>query len=289
MDQQGQRDWRVGDGPLIGMRLWLARSPWRLGAAWAVIAGALASGELTWQGPDWIRLFLLVFLADPIWGGLWAVWIECRRGVEGDRDHHLAAAPVVPYLRPGSPAARLLGWMEADRALVVAWRLGFPALLAAISASLILGWRALFATGLALTLCFIGWTTRRLNGLPNLWAQALLTIGLPWVLGHETYAPLRAVAGGLVLAFVLWQRAALGIQCGERHAWRLLGIAQVAAIAVLVIARHPLGAAGLALMALPAWWMHIGQEMEPSAMLARSQIWWWLALLLSSWALGSSL
>ncbi|MCS7220635.1 MAG: hypothetical protein RML36_08895 [Anaerolineae bacterium] len=289
MRRREQIDWRVENGPLIGMRLWLSSSPWRLGAAWAAIAGALASGRLTWQGADWIRLCLLIFLTDPLWGGLWAVWVERQRGAEEVQDLHQGAAPAMPYLRPGSPAARLLGWMERDQALVTAWRLGLPALLTTILTSLILGQQALFATGMALILCFIGWTTRQLNGLPNLWAQALVTIGLPWVLGHVAYAPLGAVAGGLALAFVLWQRAALGIQSGEKYAWWLLGLAQAAAAIVLVIARHPLGAASLTLMALPVWWMRMGQAMEPSTALARSQMWWWLALLLSGWALGSSL
>jgi hypothetical protein len=178
--------------------------------------------------------------------------------------------------------------MGADQTLVVTWRLGFPALLTAILISLILGWQALSATGVALILCFVGWIARRLYGLPGLWAQALLTIGLPWILGHVMYTPLRPLAGGLALAFVLWQRAALGIQGGERCAWWLLGMAQVGAAATLVVARHPMGVAGLALMAMPVWWIRAAQEVEPSMALARSQVWWWLALLLSGWALGSS-
>jgi hypothetical protein len=271
----------------MGMRIWLSRSPWRLGAAWAAIAGALASGGLTWQGLDWIHLALLVFLTDPVWGGVWSVWVERQRGI-GEEVHDPVTRPPVPYLRPGSPAARLLGWMGADQTLVVTWRLGFPALLTAILISLILGWQALSATGVALILCFVGWIARRLYGLPGLWAQALLTIGLPWILGHVMYTPLRPLAGGLALAFVLWQRAALGIQGGERCAWWLLGMAQVGAAATLVVARHPMGVAGLALMAMPVWWIRAAQEVEPSMALARSQVWWWLALLLSGWALGSS-
>ncbi len=288
MEPSEQQDERVRGGPLIGMRLWLTRSPWRLGAAWAAVAGALASGGLTWQGPDWVRLFLLVFLTDPAWGGLWAVLVERQRALWGDRDHRLAAAPILPYLQPGSLAARLSGWVEADPTLVAAWRLGLPGFLMALLVAFMLGRQALFATVLAIALCFVGWMTRRFHGLPNLWVQALLTIGLPWVLGHVMYAPLRPIAGVLALAFALWQRAALGIESGETRSWWLLGLAQITAMVVLVIARHPIWAAGLALTVMPVWWMRAGQEVEPSVALTRSQVWWWLALLMSGWALGSS-
>ena len=269
------------------MRLWLTRSPWRLCAAWAVIAGALASGGLALPSRDWVRLLLLVFLADPAWGSLWTVLAERRRDALDDSIP--LAAPALPYLLPGSPAARLLGWAESDLSLMTAWRLGLPGLLAAGAVSLILGREAVITTGLAILFCLVGWVTRRLNGQPNGWAQAMLTMGLPWALGYVAYAPVSGSAAALALAFVLWQRAALGIEQGGRLAWPMLAVSQIIALGVLVSAHLPMWAGGLALVIAPTWWMagSLRNGDRSPALLERVQKWWWLALLLSALALGS--
>jgi len=232
-----------------------------------------------------------VFLVEPVWGGIWTGLTERQRIVWKDDDLPPPAGPALPYLRPGSPAARLLGWAESDRSLVAAWRLGLPSLLAALLVALILGWEAVLATALAFALCFAGWATRRLNGQPDMWAQALLTIGLPWALGHLAYAPLNLLSAGSALAFVVWQYAALGIEHGRRRAWWLLGLAQGAMIVILVIGGHPVWAAGVALVSMPTWWTVAGIRSAAwgSDVMTRVQVWWWLALLASGWALGGPL
>ncbi|NOZ26626.1 MAG: hypothetical protein GXP39_01050 [Chloroflexi bacterium] len=290
MQREELRQWPVGGGPLIGMRLWLTRSFWRLGPGWAVLAGALASGALVWRSQDLLRLLLLVFLADPAWGGLWTILAERRHDTLDGDEWWPSTTFALPYLRPGSPAARLLGWAESDRSLVAAWRLGLPTLLATGLVALILGREAVLATLLALSLCMIGWGTARLNGRPNTWVQASLTIGLPWVLGHLIYAPMTLASLGGGAAFTVWQRAALEVENGNQRAWWLLALSQLGVVALLVGTRHPLWAAGVALASAPTWWTYgrIGAEEGNSAVLAHVQSWWWVALLAAGWALGGA-
>ncbi len=276
----------VGE-PLVSMWLWLTRSPWRPGAAWAVIAGMLASGGMSWRTQDWVRLLFLVLLVDPVWGSVWTLWAEGRPTGKGDsRSSH--TRPSLPYLQPGSPAARLWGWREDDRSLMAVWRLGLPCLLIVSLIALVLGWKVVLATALALALCLAGWATRRLSGWPNPWAQALLTIGLPWVLGYWMLRPLDGQAIALAAGLTVWLRAALGIARRERGAWLWLALAQIGVIGLLIALRHPLWAAGVALVCVPTWWMYLRARLTVPipVILARAQVWWWLALLMSGWALG---
>jgi hypothetical protein len=219
---------------------------------------------------------------------MWAVLVERRRTAWEDGDLSPPTVPTLPYLQFNSPAARLLGWGEGDRSLEAVWRLGIPGLLMALSVALILGGEAVLATALALALCFVGWVTRRLNGQPDMRAQALLTVGLPWALGHLAYAPMTMLSAGLALAFTVWQYTALDIEHGEGRTWWLLGLAQGAVIVTLVIAGHSLWAAGVALVSVPTWWMAV--SIRPAVwgltVLTRAQVWWWMALLMSGWALG---
>ena len=50
---------------LTNVRTWI-------GPAWAVVCGVIASNGFGWQGADWLRLALLILLADACWGSLWA-------------------------------------------------------------------------------------------------------------------------------------------------------------------------------------------------------------------------
>ena len=289
VEREERIGWRVGGGPLIGMRLWITRSPWRLGAAWVALAGALASGGLAEHPLNWVKLLLLVFLADPGWGSLWTVLAERRR--DAWEDSAPIAAPALPYLQPGSPAARLLGWAESDLSLMAAWRLGLPSLFVATLVALILGRMAIIATAVAFALCFIGWITRRLYGQPDAWAQAILTVGLPWALGYLAYAPVTATMVALTVAWALWQWAALGIEQGEWRSWWMLGIAQGTVAVTLAVAHQPVWCAGIVLVSMPTWWMVIGGRATgwTLAALAQAQTWWWLALMMCGLALSGLL
>jgi hypothetical protein len=280
--------------PLIGMRLWLARSPWRLGPAWAACAGTLAASGILSPRWDWGRAILLLFLVDPAWGSLWAVLAERRRDTSEVASP--VTAPVLPYLRPGSPAARLLGWAESDLSLAAAWRLGLPSFVVASLAALALGREAVIAAALAYVLCLVGWVTRRLQGQPSAWAQSFLMMGAPWGLGYALFATMGWLAWAWAAAWTVWQRGAIGIARREAHAWWMLGVAQVAVLGILLFARRPLGAAMVAVACAPTWWTRSssassgeGEAGAGSSASTPAPVWWWLAFLLSNAALGGFL
>ncbi len=293
----GQEGRAYGQGmaePLVGMRLWLARSPWRLGPAWSALAGALAAGGIFSPRWDWGEAILLLFLVDPAWGSLWAVLAERRR--DAGEAAAPGAAPALPYLRPGSPAARLLGWAESDLSLAAAWRLGLPSFVVATLAALALGREAVIAAALAYALCLVGWVTRRLQGQPSAWAQSVLMMGAPWGLGYALFASLGWLPLAWACAWTVWQRGAIGIARQEARAWWMLGVAQAAVLGILLFARRPLGAAAIAISCAPTWWTRSlsassgDRETDAaSSAAAPAQAWWWLAFLLSNAALGGLL
>lgn len=294
MGQEGRAYGQGAGEPLIGMRLWLARSPWRLGPAWAALAGTLAAGGLFSSRWDWGEAILLLFLVDPAWGSLWAVLAERRR--DAGEVATPVTAPALPYLRPGSPAARLLGWAESDLSLAAAWRLGLPSFVVASLAALALGREAVIAAALAYALCLIGWVTRRLQGQPSAWAQSILMMGVPWGLGYTLSATMGWLAWVWAAAWTVWQRGAIGIVRQEARAWWMLAIAQAAVLGILLFARRPLGAAAVAVACAPTWWTRSssvssgeGEAEAESSASAPAPAWWWLAFLLSNAALGGFL
>ena len=71
-----QRERGCDSHSVLGLRVWLARQPFRLAPAWATLAGALASGGLRWQRKDGLLLLLAIILADGLWGQLWTLLVR---------------------------------------------------------------------------------------------------------------------------------------------------------------------------------------------------------------------
>ena len=61
----------AGAGPLIGLGRSVSPGVWRIGPAWAVLAGALASGAPLLGNAVPLRLVGAAILADSAWGVLW--------------------------------------------------------------------------------------------------------------------------------------------------------------------------------------------------------------------------
>ena len=82
----------------FGLGLHLNNSPWRLGPAWAVLAGALASQAPLWGGEGLLRLGGSLLLADALWGILWRMPLS-RQGTHAGSQQRLA----LPYANAESP------------------------------------------------------------------------------------------------------------------------------------------------------------------------------------------
>ncbi|MGB5052152.1 MAG: hypothetical protein WBO46_24600, partial [Caldilineaceae bacterium] len=133
--------------------MWFDESPWRIAAGWTVLTAVLASGlSLADILAQPFTVALLFLLADPLWGSIWGLMSTpeslplVRRSLERSRIW-------LPYLRSGSPAARLFG-MDGPSILALVYRVALPAIFLALLVSFLLHPAALW-----LTLALIGVST----------------------------------------------------------------------------------------------------------------------------------
>ncbi|MDH7487533.1 MAG: hypothetical protein QHJ81_14815 [Anaerolineae bacterium] len=278
---------------VLGLRVWLTRQPFRLAPAWAVLAGALASGGLRGRRDNVLLLALAIVLADGLWGWLWALLV--RRGHSASA----GATPPLPYAAPEAPAARLWRWLagsvgnEESAQPVAAWQSLLMAVLFAFGLAALLGPAALALTAAAL----LAGLARYL--LAGRWtgalAQAVFEIGLAWLLGHLLVGGLTWPMLPMLLAvgYVLLHAGALALR--DRGGLWLLNLAQLIPLACLIAARQPLaaGALGITLLAPLAWqpWLRQSGEddresFDAHGYVRRAQVWWWAGMLLAAWAVA---
>lgn len=258
-----------GVGPLIGLRIWIGSGIWRIGPAWAVLAGALTSGAALLADTTPLRLVGTALLADSVWGVLWRMTALTPAA----QDDPPAETIGLPYYRQTSPAGRFLRLL---------WRIsggaGWPELFASVAAALILGLLlgapALILTIAAWAITLWGWLLIQAGRRPAA-CDALLNVGLPWLLGwamaapaipsataqllsgaHEPLRSLNASAGlWLGLAFVIqeWGMRRASLAQGRR----LIGFwAGQAAVPVVLIGLHQTSTLiPVAALLLPGAWL----------------------------------
>lgn len=88
--------------------------------------GRFAVGGFNWQSlwGEWRTILLVLVLVDPLWGSIWrlAAGREELLPLQTKVTPHLVW---LPYLKPGSPAARLFDWNYV-RAVPLLFRVGLP-------------------------------------------------------------------------------------------------------------------------------------------------------------------
>ncbi len=297
--------WLTADAePLFGLRLSVSRYPWRIGPAWAVLAGALAAGAPISSGTALLRLLGAVLLADAVWGGLWGMMALGAGRAQPEENWGL------PYTQPGAPLLRL-----SRRLSELASGTGCHELLAGAILSLglaaLFGWVALLLAVMVLVCAVWAQLVCERGRQPAL-PHALLAVGLPWALGLVLAGPGSwfgpgpgPLALGLAFTVLQWgaQRARLpgtGVGLG-------IWFGQGAILAVLAAARLPWAVCiAAALFLPPSWWLlragARARQLRPAAepmlpgsrqalqhllavAMARSAIWWWLVLMLAAVAL----
>ncbi|MGD9047034.1 MAG: hypothetical protein PVF77_03190, partial [Anaerolineae bacterium] len=240
-------------GHWIGLRGRLARSFWGWLGVWAVLCGALASGQLRPQGDALLNLALVLLLVELGWGSLWDLVVGTEWFRPLDEAWPPTGAPpaaALPYTQPQAPGGRLARWLGR---LVAWWRHAFwpltgPALLAILAAvllSVVLALllperlRPLYAALVALL--GLGLVLKR-RGREPLAAQALARVGLTWLAGHAAFAKPEPASIFLALAFALAAWGGLRLATGLPRGLWLLNLGQAAAIVVLLVLKQPLAA-----------------------------------------------
>ena len=285
-------DLRLSSTATVNAHFWLGQFPLRITAGWTVVAAFLALGA-PWRLWDlaWRDVVLLWLLADPIWGSLWRL-AAGRMELPVQRSRSWVNDFWLPYLRPGSPAAQLLG-EDGPASLPLLFRVALPGALVALVVASALGQTAIWMTLAVMVITVVGWISVRLFNRPPVLLHSLIVVALPWLLTLSLFGTSFGVDGvdaqpAAFLALAgLWT---LHLWGGERAIcfvddWlglALMGAAQIGIGALLVVIQAPLWLAVLLALWLPTW-LTVYQR----GTLTRHRFWWLLAMLVSALAVGA--
>jgi len=290
----------IWPGRLIGLRMEMSSSSIWLGSAWAALCGAVASGQMGLKAQSLLLLLLVLFLVDPVLGGIW------RLGVDTDwfapfAGGHLSRGEVpsksLPYTSPGSPGYRASRWLAG---VLAWWRTDFRPHVGAEFLSLILtlavaimlvsllGPLVALLTLVALVLMAVVLFFRQREAI-SFSLRAILELGLPWLIGHLAFGSLNWESVALALAYTVAYYACFVLLDGRRRtAMRLLNGSQIVAVALLIIVREPIlaGIAGLLLLAQLLLQPFLWRGEAEWWYLQRSQPWLMAEMLTAGLAIG---
>jgi hypothetical protein len=285
-----QGDMTLSNSATINAQFWFSQFPLRPTAAWAAVAALLAAGSFTYGLPlEWREVALLLLLVDPLWGAIWRL-AAGRLELLPLRERDVPALVWLPYMQPGSPAARLLGW-DDNGVLHLLMRVALPSALLAVAVSLTLSLTAVWLTGIILALGLAGWIIRHTVGYIPATFHSAATVALPWALTliqvgvnpEREFWTYHVVLVGLWFVHN-WGEGRLLRTSSDLLGVCLLALSDLGLALLLVMVRAPLWLALLSALWLPTWLLIY--QRRP---LQRLNFWWLLAMLISSLALGQSL
>ncbi len=281
--------WALADsGPLIGLRVSISRNPWRIGPAWAVLAGAIAAGAPFDSSIALLRVAGGVVLADCAWGAVWAA-------LPGEpAEDRPALGWSLPYSGDDAPIRRIVAGLSrlnpSSGCLESAASIGLAVGLAAL-----LGALPLVLSAAVVTVALVSQALAVQGPYPAL-GHALLAFALPWCLGlalswHMGASLMQPLILGGTFTLLQW-----GAQRARQSSTAGIWLGEVAVLVAMVGLRLPWAVCAASVLMLPAsWWVQRGSilraEQRPAATsimraaLSRSQVWWWAVLFLAALAL----
>lgn len=274
----------IAGSSIIDVRMWFDESPWRIAAGWTVLAAILATGasleSLSARMPTLVLLFLL---ADPLWGSIWG--LMSTPGSFPPLERALGRSRVwLPYLRSGSPAARLFG-MDGPSILALIYRVALPAIVLALAVSLILHPAAIWLTLAVIGISTAGWLHQQVESIPVRLLYVLVTVALPWllvvtVLGQDAESTPQWLLAGL-WTLHLWAGQLHRTPSLQLFGMAGLGVAQAGMAVLFVLLQLPLWLLFLVIFFLPTWLaIYRGHPLE------RVRFWWMAGMLVSAVGLG---
>ncbi len=271
---------------LLDARIWLELSPWRISAAWSLVAAALAAGlgEVSRTiSPQ--ALVLLFLLADPLWGSMWG-GLSTPKALPWIRQTIRRSRPWLPYLAPGSPAAWLFG-LHGPGVLSILFRAWLPSVLAAFVVAFVIGTPAVWATLAVLGLSIGGWLHRQVALISVHALHSLVVVAIPWLLALTVFG-IDSWRGAHWALALLWTVHVWGgnhhlERPGERVGLAGMALAQCGISALLIVGQVPLALAVLGILWLATWLaIYRGQS------LVSAQSSWTAALLISAAAISQA-
>lgn len=273
--------------------------PWlRLGPGWAMVAGALSTGQLAFDLSSIIQLVSLWLLVDPLLGMLW------DQAVEQGLWRKLATAQLgpasttgfsLPYVQPDSVAGRWVllvrryqvwwrkkYWPENGQTVISFWLGALLALLIARFLSPTLFWLTLLAIALIIV---AGQLSRQLSGPQGGRLQSLVQWLLPWCMGIVLWSSLRPLE--LALAACYWAAYLGGLRMlGRHHRADILFFAGQGAAVILLLGVARLPGAALVGVLLLAQWPLKRKFNTPADFLQKVQPFLVASAVAAGWAFG---
>jgi hypothetical protein len=280
-------------GPILGLGFYLNSSPWRLGPAWAVLAGTLASQAPIWGSENLLRLGGSLLLADAVWGVFWQQTTPQQRVLP-----KRARTVVLPYSDTQSPLREALAGLRGE-ATGNGGETDWPGMLAVLGLaavlSLWLGWPAVALSFLALV-ASVGVRGMVRRGKNPALTLALLNTGLPWGLGaslgwadgaRPSFESLQvSLPLGLAFMALTWSMYRVPLSGSSSQVWPIW-LGQVVVLVTLVAVGAPLALAVVgSLFVVPGLWLsrHGGSAQEVADVLRNSGLWWLASMLASALA-----
>ena len=288
-------DATLSNSGVLNAQVWLGQVLWRPAAAWAMLAG-LFSGGLFVQPVElaWSTVVLLLLLVDPLWGSLWRI-AGGRLELLSLRDTRSQPHVSLPYLKPGSPAAKLLDRNTED-VLPVLFRVVLPAVLLALIVASALNAIAVGLTMAVLLCAGMGWiSTRQAHRVPVL-LHSLVSIGLPMLLAAlvigDSFAGIaqeNALSAAQIALILLWTLHQWGTGRITRFSKEtlgilVLGIADIGIGLLLLWVQAPLWLALWLVVTLPTWLLIYRRRP-----LRQAAVWQLCAMLVSASGVGQGL
>jgi hypothetical protein len=276
-------------GPILGLRFSLSSSPWRLGAGWALLAGALTGQTPIWSGANLLSLGGSLLLADAVWGVFWRRTAP-RSGIMPKRSQRAR----LPYCTAESPVTGFMGGLRngSDQDGETGW----PAILALLGAtavlSVLLGRPAIVLSVLALLSSVAARLTWKRGKRPAL-LMALLGIAFPWALGAtlDWTGDLQADPGvlgaslalGAAFTVLAWSLHRVELSDSGEPVW-LIWFGQIVVLATLTIVRAPMALAIVAGLLVVPCLLLSRRRYTPGevADALRNSDPWWLASMLAT-------
>jgi hypothetical protein len=293
----------IWPGRLIGLRMEISSSSTWLGSGWAALCGAVASGQMGFEAQSLLLLLLVLFLVEPVLGGIWGLIIGTdwfAPFAEGHLSRGEIPSKSLPYTSPGSPGYRASRWLAGGLAW---WRRDFRphvgteffslilTLAVAITLAPLLGRMVTLLTLVAFVLMAVVFFSSRQREAISLSSRAILELGLPWLIGHLAFGPLNWESVAFALAYTVAYYARFVLLDGRRRtATRLLNGSQIVAVALLIIVKEPIlaGIAGLLLLPQLLLQPFLWRGEAELWYLRRSQAWLMAGMLTTVLAIGTA-
>jgi hypothetical protein len=254
------------------------------------LAGAFSANTDVFALASPLQIVGAVLLADTAWGVLWRLTTSHLEAAAGEP----ISSAVAPYFSTQSPAGRFLHTLK-QVAAGASWHELVAALALVVALSLLLGPTSVVLSAFAGAVILWAWVLVQAGKQPAA-CDALLNVGLPWLLGvmlvHGPSALAHPTAG---LAPLLMGLAFTALQWGARRAYlsgglRIWGawLGQAVVLLALIALQQSWTLMTIAVIMLPpAWWLwHAGNAVEDiDGALTHSGPWWLAAMMLSAMAL----